>query len=124
MESRASPTLLRWLPRGLARAARHRRTPGAARHPREGLRLLPSASGGFPQTQIPRHTLLGRNPGMRMFSKHARRLRVSSRTPGMGIPGWFVFRVQVLVRHTLPTPLSPPKNKNQKAKKLRWMEDF
>ena len=43
----------------------------------------------------------------------------------MGIPGWIVSRVQVLVRLSSYIKTSPlPKNKNQKAKKLRWMGGF
>lgn len=108
----SKPTLLRWLPRGLARGRAAQTHPGRGQAPAGGP-VSPLRFRGLPKRRFRAH-LLGRNPGMRMFSKHARRLRVRALDARDGNSGaGLSLGVQVLVRHTLPHTPPPPKNKTK-----------
>ena len=77
------PTRLRRLPGELARGRAAQTHPGTARHPRKGPCLSPLLQGASPNVDSRAH-LLDRNPGKRVFSKHARKLR----TTALGRQGW------------------------------------
>lgn len=125
-ETELLPTLLRWLPRGLARGRAAQTHPGRGQTPAGGpVSPLPPLQGASPNADS-RAPLLDRHPGMRMFSKHARRLRVRA----LGRQGW-EFRAGLSLESKCwsdsRVTLRPPPSLKIKTKRLRssggW-EDF